>query len=89
MKTLKSKTKQSQVPIASKQGINNPKKAALSFKHKKTQGASGSQDKKERKIASTVTTTFSDKKSPQRKFASTTIANPVELTNATTMNTSR
>ena len=32
---------------------------------------------------------FSDKKSPQRKFASATIANPKELMNGTTMNTSR
>ena len=35
-----------------------PKKAALSFKFVKTQGMSGSKDQKERKIASTVTTTF-------------------------------
>ena len=39
-----------------------PKKAALSFKFMKTQGMSGSQDQKERKTASTVTTTISDKK---------------------------
>ena len=50
---------------------------------------SGSQDQKERKTASTVTTIFSNKKSPQRKFASATIAQPVDLTNETTMNTSR
>ena len=43
----------------------------------KTQGRSGSQDKKEIKTASSVTTIFSDKKSPQRKFASAKIANPV------------
>ena len=36
-----------------------------------------------------VTTFFSDKKSPQRKLASAKIANPVELMNGTTMNTSR
>ena len=29
---------------------------------------------------------FADKKSPQRKFASATIANPAELMNGTTMN---
>ena len=50
-----------------------PKKAALSFKFMKTQGMSGSQDQKE-KSARTVTTTFSDKRSPQRKFASAAIA---------------
>ena len=54
----------------------------------KAQGMSGSQNQDE-KTASTVTTTFSDKKSPQRKFASGTIANPGDLMNQTTMNTSR
>ena len=49
---------------------------------------SGSHDQKEKNTASTVKTTFSAKKSPQRKFASATIANPVVLINATTMNTS-
>ena len=38
--------------------IINPKKEALSFKFMKTQGMSGGQDQKERKTASTVTTTF-------------------------------
>ena len=52
----------------------------------KTQGMSGSQNQKERKTASTVTTTFSDKKSPQRKLASATTTNSVELMNGTTMN---
>ena len=46
----------------------------------KTQGMSGSQDQKG-KTARTVTTTFSDKKSPQRKLASSTIANPEDLMN--------
>ena len=55
----------------------------------KTQGMSCSQDQKERKTASIVTTTFSDKKSPQSKSASATITNPVELMNGRTMNTSR
>ena len=49
---------------------------------------SGSQDQKE-KTARTVTRTFSDKKSPQRKFSSAAIANPGDLMNRTTMNTSR
>ena len=35
-----------------------PKKAAVSFKFVKTQVMSGSQNQKERKTASTVTTTF-------------------------------
>ena len=35
-----------------------PKKAALTFNFVTTQGLSGSQDQKERKTASTVTTTF-------------------------------
>ena len=55
----------------------------------KTQGMSGSQNQKERKTASTVTTTFSDKKLPQRKFDTATTTNPVDLMNGTTMNTSR
>ena len=66
-----------------------PKKAALTFKFVKTQGMSDSQDQKERKTASTETKNFSDKKTSQRKFASATIANPVDLTNGTKMNTSR
>ena len=52
----------------------------------KTQGMSGSQNQKERKTASTVTTTFSDKKSPQRKLASAMTTKSVELMNGTTMN---
>ena len=63
-----------------------PKKAALSFKLVKTQGMIGIQDQKERKIASTVTTTFFGQIPPQRKFASETTTNPVELMNGTTMN---
>ena len=56
------------------------KKAAPSFKFMKTQGMSGSQDQKE-KTARTVTRTFSEKKSSQRKFASAAIANPGDLMN--------
>ena len=88
-KKVKSLSKPSQVPLTSYKGITKPKKAPLSFKFVKTQIMSGSQDQKERKTASTVTTIFSNKKSPQRKFASATIAYPVDLTNETTMNTSR
>ena len=58
------------------------------FKDVKTEETFSSQDQK------LVETTnlrqlFSDKKSPKRKFDSATIANPVELMNRTTMNTSR
>ena len=60
-KKLKSRTKHSHVPITSKQSIIKPKKGSAVFKFMKTQGMSGSQDQKE-KTASTVTTTFSDKK---------------------------
>ena len=60
-KKLKSFFKHSQVPITSKGMQYQPKKAALSFKFVKTQGVSGSQDQKERKTASTVTTFFGQK----------------------------
>ena len=63
-----------------------PKKSALSFNFVKTQGMSGCQDQKDRKIASTVTTIFSGQKPPKRKFDSATITNPVQLMNGTTMN---
>ena len=88
-KKVKSIIKPSQVPLITYIGFTKPKKAAIAFKCKKTQIMSGSQDQKERKTASDVTTFFSNKKSPQRKFASATIAFLVDLTNETTMNTSR
>ena len=50
---------------------------------------SGSQDQKEMKTTSTVKAQFSEKKTAQRKFASVTIASPVDLLNALTMKTSR
>ena len=71
MKTI---IRPSQVPLTSYKGFTKPKKAALAFKFVKTQIMSGSQDQKERKTASTVTTLFSNKKSPQSKFASATIS---------------
>ena len=86
---MKSKIKPSQVPLTSYKGITKPKKAPLPFKFVKTQIISGSQDQKERKTASNVTTLFSNKISPQRKFAYATIAFLVDLTNETLMNTSR
>ena len=60
-KNLKSKTKHSQVPLTSKKSIIDPEKAALFLKLMKTQGVSESQDQKERKTASTVTTNFRTK----------------------------
>ena len=57
-KKVKSTIKHSQVPLTSYKGITKPKKAPLSFKFVKTQIMSGSQDQKERKTASTVTTIF-------------------------------
>ena len=88
-KKLISKTKHFQEPTTSEKCIINPKKAALAFKFMETLGMSGSQDQKERKTASTVTTTFSDKKSPQPKSASATIANRVEFRKGKKMNISR
>ena len=55
-KKVKSIIRPSQVPLTSYKGITKPKKAPLSFKIVKTQIMSGSQDQKERKTASTVTT---------------------------------
>ena len=57
-KKLKSKIKDYQVTSTNEKGIVNIKKAALSFNFIKTQVMSGSQDQKERKTASTVTTIF-------------------------------
>ena len=57
-KKVKPIIKHSQVPLTSYKGITKPKKAPLSFKFVKTQIMSGSQDQKERKTASTVTTIF-------------------------------
>ena len=61
-KKVKSIIKPSQVPLTSYEGITKPKKAPLSFKFVKTQIMSGSQDQKERKTASTVTTIFFEQK---------------------------
>ena len=59
---MKSIIKPYQVPSTSYKGITKPKKAPLSFKFVKTQKMSGSQDQKERKTASTVTTIFFEQK---------------------------
>ena len=86
-KKLKSIIRHSQVPSTSKQCLTNPKKAFLSFKF--TQVMSGSQEQKERTTASTVTTFFLEKKSLQGKFASATIAHPVEVMKGITLYTIR
>ena len=86
---MKSIIRPFQVPFTSYKGITKPKKAPLPIKFVKTHIMSGSQDQKERKTASNVTTFFSNKKSPQRKFASATITYLVDLTNKLTVNTSR
>ena len=57
-KKVKSIIKPSQVPLTNYKGITKPKKAPLPFKLVKIQIMSGSQDQKERKTASTVTTIF-------------------------------
>ena len=69
-KKVKSIIKLSQVPLTSYKGITKPKKAPLSFKFLKIQIMSGSQDQKERKTASTVTTIFLEQKitSAQYRF---------------------
>ena len=59
---MRSIIRPSQVPLTSYKGITKPKKAPLSFKFVKTQLMSGSQDQKERKTASTVTTIFFEQK---------------------------
>ena len=56
------------------------KNVAVCFKDVKTEETFSSQDQK------LVETTNSDKKSPQRKTGSATIANPVELMTGTPMN---
>ena len=61
-KKVKSKINPSQLPLTSHKGITKPKKAPLPFKFVKTQIRSGSQDQKERKTASTVTTIFFEQK---------------------------
>ena len=57
-KKTETQNKHSDVPLTSKQGMINSKKAALIFKIMKNQVMSGSQDQKEKKTASTLTTNF-------------------------------
>ena len=75
---------------ANPQRINNPKKnVAVYFIDVKTEETFSSQDQKLVETTNLWRQLFSDKKIPQSKSASATIAYPVELMNGTTMNTSR
>ena len=69
--------------------LTSQKSVAVYFKDVKTEETSSSQDQKLDETTILWRQLFSDKKSPQRKFASATIANSVDLMNGTTMNTSR
>ena len=86
---MRSIIRPSQVPLTSYKGITKPKKAPRSFKFVKTQIMSGSQDQKERKTASTVTTIIFEQKITTAQIRSATIAFLVDLTNETAMNISR
>ena len=68
--------------------LTTQKNVAVFFKDVKTEETFSSQDQKLLETTN-LWQLFSDKKSPQRKFVSATIANPVELMNGTTRNTSR
>ena len=59
------------------------------LKDVKTEETFSSQDQKPRETTNLWRQLFSDKKSPQRKSASATIAKSVESMNGATMNTSR
>ena len=70
--------------------LTTKKIVAVYFKDVKTEETFSSQDQK--KLVETTNLWrhfFADKKTPHRKFASAKIANPVELMNGTTLNTSR
>ena len=65
--------------------LTTQKIVAVYFKDVKTEETFSSQDQK--LVETTILwQLFSDKKLPQCKFASATIANPVELMSGTTMN---
>ena len=69
--------------------LTTQKIVAVYFKDVKIEETFSSQDQKLLETTNLWRQLFSDKKSPQRKSASATIANPVELMNGTTLNTSR
>ena len=64
----------------------NQKSSAAFFKDVKTEEAFSNQDQKLMEFTNLWRELFSDKKLPQRKSASATIANRVELMNGTLMN---
>ena len=65
------------------------KNVAVYFKNLKTEETFSSQDQKLVETTKLWRQLSSDKKSPQRKSATATIANPVELMIGTTINSSR
>ena len=69
--------------------LTTQKIVAACFKDVKIEETFKSHDQKLMETTNLWRQLFSDKKSPQRKYASATIANPVELMNGTTLNTSR
>ena len=69
--------------------LTTPKSLAVYSKDVKTEETFSSQDQKLVETTNLWRQLFSDKKLPQRKSSSATIANPVELVNGTTMNTTR
>ena len=88
MKT-KIKTQNFHESSANPQRINHPKKRRCISKDVKTEETLSSQDQKLVETTNLWRQFFSDKKSPQLKFASATIAKSVESMNGATMNTSR
>ena len=69
--------------------LSTKKTVAVYFKDVETEGTFSSQDQKLVETTNLWRQLSSDKKSPQRKSASATIANPVKLMIGTTMNSSR
>ena len=79
-------------PINSQQthnALTNQKRSAACFKDVKTEEAFSNQDQKLVETTNLWRQLFSDKKLSLSKYASATLANPEELMNGTTMNTSR
>ena len=69
--------------------LTTQKTVAVYFKDVKTEETFSSQDQKLVETTNLLRQLFTDKKLPQSKSASATIANRAELMNGTTMNTSR
>ena len=66
--------------------LTNQKTVAVYFKDVKTEETFSSQDQKLVETTNLWRQLSSDKKSPQHKFASATVANPVELVIGTLLN---